>query len=85
MGPHGGSFAGSSHSHSEQYPDDNWNLFCMLDSCTGYNITRNEDAMGVFKPHARRLEVDPQVVSAVLTHPLNHSLTYFYSLTHLGG
>ncbi len=64
MGPHGGSFAGSSHSHSEQYPDDSWNLYCMLDTCTGYNVTRNEDAIGIFKPHARRLEQDPHVVSA---------------------
>ena len=31
MPPHGGSFAGATHSHDPEFPDDNWNLYSMLE------------------------------------------------------
>lgn len=62
--PHGGGMAGASHSHDPQFPDDDWNLYSMLDpSTTSLNVTSPEDTLGVFKPHARRLESQPELIS----------------------
>lgn len=64
MAPHGTGFSGTTHSHSEQYPDDTWNLYAMLDpSTTALNVTRPERAIGIFKPFVLRLEEEPQIMS----------------------
>ena len=31
MPPHGGSFNGAMHSHDAEFPDDDWNLYAMID------------------------------------------------------
>jgi hypothetical protein len=61
MPPHGPGFIGALHSHDPEYPDDEWNLYANLDPemTTALNVERPEAAMGVFKPHARRLEKEP--------------------------
>jgi hypothetical protein len=55
---------GAAHSHNPEYPDDNWNLYSMLDpSTTALNVTKPSDVIGIFKPFALRL-VDPlEVIS----------------------
>jgi hypothetical protein len=63
MPPHGGGFAGATHSHDPEFPDDAWNLYSMLDeSTTALNVTQPADAVGIFKPFARRLEA-PHLIS----------------------
>lgn len=54
-----------SHSHSAEWPDDNWNLYSMLDTTqtTALNITQNDHAVAVFKPHALRLNDEPKIIS----------------------
>ena len=56
---------GAGHSHNPEYPDDSWNLYAMLDTnlTTALNATNSTDALGVFKPFARRLETNPQLIS----------------------
>mmetsp|Transcript_6074 Transcript_6074/g.19811 ORF Transcript_6074/g.19811 Transcript_6074/m.19811 type:complete len:209 (+) Transcript_6074:1281-1907(+) len=54
-GGHGGGAAGAGHSHSEEYPEDSWNLWCHLESAEALNATE-ASAMAVFKPFVRRLE-----------------------------
>ena len=64
MPPHGPGMFGASHSHDPQYPDDNWNLYAMLDETTSaLNVTNPRDAIGVFKPHALRLNDTPELIS----------------------
>jgi hypothetical protein len=31
MSPHGAGMIGGTHSHDPQFPDDDWNLYAMLD------------------------------------------------------
>jgi hypothetical protein len=64
MPPHGGGMAGASHSHDPEYPEDNWNLYSMLDpSTTALNVTVPSDAVGIFKPNALKLTEEPVLVS----------------------
>lgn len=65
MPPHGPGMIGTSHSHDSRFPDDSWNLYSMLDPQTtkGLNISRPNDAIGIFKPHALKLENEPIVIS----------------------
>lgn len=55
---------GATHSHDPEFPDDEWNLYSMLDTTTtALNVTKPEDTVGIFKPHARRLEAQPELIS----------------------
>ena len=53
------------HSHDPQFPDDDWNLYSMLDpeGTTALNATRPGDCLGVFRPFVRRLEAEPLLLS----------------------
>lgn len=64
--PHGPGMDGATHSHSVEYPEDNWNLYSMLDaSSTALNTTfaRQDEAISILKPHAQRLSPTPVAVS----------------------
>lgn len=63
--PHGHGMAGASHSHDEKYPDDNWNLYAMLDIqlTRALNVTQPNDVVGIFKPHVLRLQEEPKLIS----------------------
>ena len=64
MPPHGPGITGATHSHDPQYPDDNWNLYSMLDTTTtALNVTKPSDAVGIFKPFARRFDEQPEIIS----------------------
>jgi hypothetical protein len=65
MPPHGPGLYGATHSHNPEYPDDAWNLYAMLDqsTTTALNVTRPDHAIGVFKPHALRLNDQPEIIS----------------------
>jgi len=65
MPPHGPGFSGALHSHDPEFPDDDWNLYSMIDreNVVGLNLTTPDGAMGVFKPYARRLEELPVIKS----------------------
>ena len=65
MPPHGPGLAGACHSHDAQFPDDNWNLYSMLDHAqtVALNVSRNENIIGVFKPFVRRLSDNPVIIS----------------------
>ena len=65
MPPHGNGMYGAMHSHNPEYPDDSWNLYAMLNTAetTSLNVTNRADTIGIFKPHARRLDVEPKLVS----------------------
>ena len=64
MPPHGPGFLGATHSHDPEFPDDNWNLYSMLEeSTTALNVTKPEDAVGIFKPFAHRLNPQPELIS----------------------
>ena len=55
---------GATHSHDPEYPDDNWNLYSCLDqTTTALNVTKPDDTIRVFKPHARKLSEEPIIVS----------------------
>jgi hypothetical protein len=56
---------GATHSHNPEYPDDNWNLYSMIDTTTStaLNVTRPSDAVGIFKPFAHRLADEPELIS----------------------
>lgn len=45
--------------------DDEWNLYTQLDAegVQGLNVTVPEDTIAIFKPHARRLEPEPCLIS----------------------
>lgn len=65
MPPHGGGFAGGTHSHDPEFPDDNWNLYSFIDrdATTALNVTKPEHAIGIFKPHALKLSELPEILS----------------------
>ena len=65
MPPHGPGMSGATHSHSVEYPDDNWNLYSMMDTeaVTALNVTRAADAVGIFKPFAHRHSEEPELIS----------------------
>ena len=65
MPPHGAGMCGATHSHSVEFPDDNWNLYSMLDTTTvtALNVTRPADAVGIFKPFVHRLSIEPELIS----------------------
>lgn len=56
---------GAGHSHDPEFPDDAWNLYSMLDreGTTALNATIPEHAVGIFKPHAHRLNEHPEIIS----------------------
>lgn len=64
-GGHGPGMYGATHSHNPEYPDDNWNLYCMIDTATttALNVTKPEDAVGIFKPFVHRLAAEPELIS----------------------
>lgn len=65
MPPHGPGCVGNMHSHDAQYPDDNWNLYAMLDPAgtTALNVTRPDQSIGIFKTHVHRFDPLPEVIS----------------------
>lgn len=65
MPPHGPGFTGATHSHDPEFPEDSFNLYSMLDAegTVALNVTRPDHAIGIFKPHARRLTSEPKLVS----------------------
>jgi hypothetical protein len=65
MAPHGGGMLGAGHSHDPEYPDDDWNLYAMLDRdrTTALNVTNPAQAIGIFKPFAMRLTEQPSIIS----------------------
>ena len=64
MPPHGPGQIGGSHSHDPDYPEDNFNLYTQLDTTTSaLNVTKPEDCLGVFKPHALRMNPLPHLIS----------------------
>jgi hypothetical protein len=56
---------GGGHSHDAEYPDDDWNLYSMLDptETRALNISQPTQVLRIFKPFARRLEPEPYIVS----------------------
>lgn len=64
MAPHGPGMTGATHSHDPEFPDDDWNLYTMLDpTSTALNVTKPQDAVGIFKPFARRFQPQPELIS----------------------
>ena len=65
MQPHFHGLSGGGHSHSEEYPDDSWNLYSMLDkdSTVALNVNRPDHVLGIFKPFVLRLNETPQLIS----------------------
>lgn len=65
MPPHGPGFMGALHSHDPEYPEDEWNLYSMIDpeQLVCFNATRPEDAAGIFRPFVHRLNEAPFVES----------------------
>ena len=65
MPPHGPGMSNATHSHDPEFPEDDWNLYSMLDpdTTTALNATRPGDCIGVFRPFARRLEPEPVLLS----------------------
>ena len=65
MPPHGPGVSGGLHSHDPQYPDDDWNLYSMLDAdkVIALNATRPDHAIGIFKPFVLRLNPTPEIIS----------------------
>jgi hypothetical protein len=53
------------HSHDPEYPDDNWNLYAMIDreGTTALNVIKPEHTIGVFKPHVLKLNDLPEIIS----------------------
>mmetsp|Transcript_9989 Transcript_9989/g.33955 ORF Transcript_9989/g.33955 Transcript_9989/m.33955 type:complete len:225 (-) Transcript_9989:46-720(-) len=64
-GGHGPGMAGGSHGHGDNPEEVAYNLYQHLDPerTTALNATVPGDAIGVFKPHARRLEAEPRLLS----------------------
>ena len=60
-GGHGGGAVGGGHSHNEEYPDDNWNLYQHVDRAEALNA--EGDATNVLRPFVRRLETEGSLVS----------------------
>ena len=65
MPPHGPGMSGATHSHNPEYPDDNWNIYSMIETttATALNTTRPADTLGIFKPYAHRLSNEPELIS----------------------
>lgn len=65
MSPHGPGMTGATHSHNPEYPDDNWNLYSMIETttATALNTTRPTDTLGIFKPFALRISNEPELIS----------------------
>lgn len=65
MPPHGPGMFGAAHSHDPEYPDDNWNLYSMLDQegLMGLNVTNHADVVGIFRPFVLRLQETPRIES----------------------
>ena len=65
MPPHGGGLKGAAHSHDPEFPDDDWNLYSMLDPSgfVALNVTQPEESPGIFRPFARRLAPTPFLIS----------------------
>lgn len=55
-GGHGPGSAGAGHSHSEEYPEDTWNLYQHIASAHALNVQDSSTAAAVFRPFVRRLE-----------------------------
>jgi len=55
----------ATHSHDAAYPEDDWNLYSMLDATLtkALNVTRPDDTIGLFKPFVRRLLPAPVLIS----------------------
>mmetsp|Transcript_30088 Transcript_30088/g.90448 ORF Transcript_30088/g.90448 Transcript_30088/m.90448 type:complete len:209 (+) Transcript_30088:499-1125(+) len=62
-GGHGGAGGGAAHSHSEEYPDDTWNLYQHVARAEVLNARDGADASAVLKPFVRRLEEAGTIVS----------------------
>mmetsp|Transcript_21237 Transcript_21237/g.63385 ORF Transcript_21237/g.63385 Transcript_21237/m.63385 type:complete len:207 (+) Transcript_21237:180-800(+) len=54
-GGHGGGVSSACHSHSEEYPDDSWNLYQHIERAEALNADAS-DAAPILKPFVRRLE-----------------------------
>ena len=65
MPPHGPGMTGAGHSHNPEYPEDNYNLYTMLDpaSTTALNVTQPSDCLGIFKPYAMKSNPNPHLIS----------------------
>lgn len=65
MPPHGPGMTNATHSHDPEFPNDDWNLYSMLDPAltTALNATRPGDTVGIFRPFVRRLEPAPVLIS----------------------
>ena len=92
MSPHGPGFSGSSnHSHDAEYPDDTWNLYSMIDveQLSALNVTRPEDAAGIFRPYTRRLNDLPILTSncdeEMIIHVPFRSPCHVRKLMFIGG
>ena len=46
---------GACHSHDPEYPDDDWNLYSMLNpgETTGLNVANRADVVSTFKPFGK--------------------------------
>lgn len=58
MPPHGPGFSGALHSHDAEFPDDDWNLYSMVDreGVQALNVTLPDEAISVLRPFVRRLD-----------------------------
>jgi hypothetical protein len=67
MPPHGPGLTGGAHSHDAAYPDDDWNLYSMLNVATStcLNVVSSQHPLGVFKPFVLRLADTPFINSDV--------------------
>lgn len=65
MPPHGPGFSGGLHSHDAEFPNDDWNLYSMIDleQLSALNVTTPTDAAGIFRPFPRRLNELPILTS----------------------
>ena len=61
MPPHGPGFSGALHSHDPEFPEDDWNLYSMVDreGIKALNVTLPDEAISVFRPFVRRLDESP--------------------------
>jgi len=61
MSPHGPGFAGALHSHDAEFPEDDWNLYSMidLDGLKALNTTLPDEVGSVFRPFVRRVDENP--------------------------
>ena len=64
-GSHGHGQSGQGHSHDPEHPDDDWNLYALIDPqlSTALNVTSQDSALAIFKPYVNRMDVEPFVES----------------------